>query len=108
MEPGRKIISFETVRLIGGSRVWYIVRGPAILPTYYGMTEIRYSVQNSWLADLGTDGSPMGRAGWLADLGTDGSPMGRAGRHGRGVPVQAFLEQYWGAESSPLTGMGHP
>ena len=92
MEPGRKIISFETVRLIGGSRVWYIVRGPAILPTYYGMTEIRYSVQNSW----------------LADLGTDGSPMGRAGRHGRGVPVQAFLEQYWGAESSPLTGMGHP
>ena len=85
MEPGRKIISFETVRLMSGSRVWYIVRGPAILPTYYGMTEIRYSVQNSWLADLG---------------------MGRAGRRSRGGPVQAFLEQYWGAESSPLTGMG--
>ena len=47
MEPGRKIISFETVRLIGGSRVWYLVGSRATFPAYYGSTRA-YRMTEMW------------------------------------------------------------
>jgi hypothetical protein len=52
MEPGRKIISFYTARLIGGSRVWYFVGSKAAFPTYYGMASMWYSnyVRDLWPA----------------------------------------------------------
>jgi len=84
MEPGRKIISFYTARLIGGSRVWYFVGSKAAFPTYYGMTEMWYSdhVRDLWFSRF-----------------APGTEM-------RLDPILLFLEENWGDEQHPYHTYG--